>query len=150
MRGPRLRQDRAIGHNGPSQGRLRGRPPPWLGLLDIGGTKPSWGNPRKPPTSTLWVLGWHAAKHCPKAPAAAGTRVTVAPGILGGLIYSVEQDFQTECTTEPSMRIRGQRSRNPEVLPGPAQLSSNHHPETQGNQKHVLSHDTFISNRTSI
>lgn len=137
MRGPRLRQDRATGHKGPVRGGS-GEDPRlgWARWAQVA-RNPAGGTPESLQPAHSWVLGWHAAKHCPKAPAAAGTRVTVAPGILGGLIYSVEQDFQTECTTEPSMCIRGQRSRNLEVLPGPAQLSSNHHPETQGNQEHA-------------
>lgn len=66
MRGPHLRQDRATGHNGPGQGRLRGRPPPRLGPLGTGGTKAGLGKPLKPPTSTLWALGWHTAQTVPK------------------------------------------------------------------------------------
>lgn len=91
----------------PWSGEAPGRPPAQLGPLGTGGTQASLGKPLKPPTSTLWALGWHAAKTVLKPRQQRGPK----------LIYFVEQDFQTECTTEPSMSIQGQLSRNLEVLP---------------------------------
>lgn len=121
----------------PRSGEAPGKTPASAGPTGHRGHEGHLGEALKASNQHTLGSGLACSTDCREAPAAAaGTRVAAAPGIPGGFIYFVEQDFPTECTTEPSMRIQGQRSRNLEVLPGPAQPSSNYHPETQGNQEH--------------
>lgn len=151
MRGPHLRQDRATGHNGPGQGRLRGRPPPRLGPLGTGGTKAILGKPLKPPTSTLWALGWHAAQTVVKpqqqqqGPESLQRQVfRVGSSILWNKTSQLNAPQNPPCAFKASAP---ETRRSYQVLPAFLKLPSRN-PGQPGAL--LLSQDTFVSSRTSL